>query len=68
VKLERFKYALKRSTGGKSMGRGRKGRAWRAVMKVARSIGGNGELPQSVAYEITVLLASWTSLSSDDMI
>jgi hypothetical protein len=25
-------------------------------------------LPQSVAYEIAVLLASWTALSSDDMI
>jgi hypothetical protein len=25
-------------------------------------------LPQSVAYEIAVFLASWTALSSDDMI
>jgi len=69
------------------MGSGRKGLAWSAVMRVARSIGGRGEpsksakvygsgrkhgrgesskckmhvfnlLPQSVAYEIAVFLAS----------
>jgi hypothetical protein len=34
---------LKTSTGGKSIGRVRKGRAWRAVIKVARSIGGRGD-------------------------
>jgi hypothetical protein len=30
-------------TGGKSMGSGWKGRACRAVMRVARSVGGRGE-------------------------
>lgn len=34
---------LKRSTGGKSMGSVRKGRAWRAVMNVARTVGGRGD-------------------------
>lgn len=36
-------------------------------MRVARNIGGRGELPQSVAYEMAVFLASWTAWSSDGM-
>ena len=34
---------LKSKTGGNIIGSGRNGRAWRAVTRVARSIGGNGE-------------------------
>ena len=34
---------LKRRIGGKIMGRGWKGRAWRAVINVARRVGGSGE-------------------------
>jgi hypothetical protein len=34
---------LKRRTGGKSIGRGWKGRAWRAVTRVARRVGGRGD-------------------------
>ena len=39
---------LKRSTGGKTMGSGRKGLAWSAVTRVARSIGGRGEPARSI--------------------
>ena len=34
---------LKRSTGGKTMGSGWKGRKWRAVRNVARRVGGRGD-------------------------
>lgn len=34
---------LNSSTGGKSMGSGWKGRAWRAVMRVASRVGGSGD-------------------------
>lgn len=34
---------LKSKTGGKSIGRGWKGRACRAVMRVARRVGGSGD-------------------------
>lgn len=39
---------LKSRTGGNIIGSGRNGRAWRAVTRVARSIGGNGEPVKSV--------------------
>lgn len=39
---------VKRRTGGKSMGRGRKGRMWRGAMRVARRVGGKGDSGESV--------------------
>ena len=48
MKSDRFKYVLKRRTGGKIIGSGRKGRACSAVTRVARSIGGSGEPVESV--------------------
>lgn len=40
---------LKRRTGGKSMGRGWKGRACSAVMRVARRVGGRGDSGEGVS-------------------
>lgn len=82
----RFKYVLKRRTGGKSIGSFWNGRACKAVRRVARMVGGRGDsvfrvsmmtpyfvcgvdlLPQSIAMEMAVLLATWAFLVSEDIL
>lgn len=50
---------LKRKTGVKARGRGWRGRAWRAVVKVARRTGGRGEPGEWVSLVTEGVKGRW---------